>query len=270
VNAIPILLYHSVSDDPPEWIRPVSVATDVFRQHLEMIRTAGRHALSVTGYVAALRGTAPLPERPVVITFDDGLDDFRQNALPALRDAGLPATLYVTTGFLDGLPESPFGGRPTGPWLAAGALPELVAGGVEIGAHSHTHPHLDTLSSAGARSEVRRSKEILEGVLGVPVTSFAFPHGYSSGALRRIVRDAGFASACRVRNALSSPTDDALGLARLTIRADTAPAELAAWLDGRGAPVAGRREHVRTMAWRGYRRARALVLRRPGSDWARP
>jgi len=268
LTPIPILLYHSVSDEPPAWIRSFSVTLHAFRRQLELIREAGATPLRVSDYAAALAGEVALPERAVVITFDDGLADFRDRAMPALDEAGLPATLFVTSGFLEGLPQARGVTRPAGPWLDPAALLDLRGQGVEIGAHSHTHPHLDTLSVRAAHAEIAGSKEILEQLLGAPVPSFAYPHGYHSRTVRLLVQECGFQSACAIRNTLSSSADAHFSLARLTVRADTSLAQLGAWLEGRGAPVAPRRERMRTRGWRVYRRGRAVLRRRPGSDWA--
>jgi peptidoglycan/xylan/chitin deacetylase (PgdA/CDA1 family) len=267
VTPIPILLYHSVSPDPPAWIRRHCVAPDVFARHTELICESGMTALSVAEYAGMLRNGGSLPERPVLITFDDGLADFAEHALPALRRAALPATLFVTTGFVQGLPEGRGATRPPGPWLDAAALLELQAQGVEIGAHTHSHPHLDTLPVDAARLEIARSKEILETVLGAAVPSFAYPYGYHGPVARRLAQACGFASACAVKNALSSRSDDRFALARLTVRADTPLARVGDWLQGRGAPLAPPRELDRTRAWRVYRRARAVVAPRRGVGW---
>jgi hypothetical protein len=98
------------------------------------------------------------------------------------------------------------------------------------------------------------------------VPSFAYPNGYSSAAVRRLVRAAGYRSACSVKNAFSSLEDDRFSLARLTVRSTTTRTELEEWLDGRGAPPAPQREHARTRMWRLYRRTRAAATGRPTSD----
>jgi peptidoglycan/xylan/chitin deacetylase (PgdA/CDA1 family) len=265
---VPILLYHSVSDDSPRWIRRYGIAPNVFSRQLELILESGMTALSVAEYACILEEGRSLPERPVVITFDDGLADFQEHALPALRRAALPATLFVTTGFLEGLPEGRGVSRPCGPWLHPAALLDLRAQGIEIGAHSHSHPQLDTLPVESARVEIARSKEILEKLLAAPVPSFAYPYGYHGPVVHRLAQEAGFASACGVKNALSFGGDDRFALARLTIRTDTTLAQLRAWLDGRGAPLAWGRERASTRAWRIYRRGRAVVSRRWGKDGA--
>jgi peptidoglycan/xylan/chitin deacetylase (PgdA/CDA1 family) len=259
VTPVPILLYHSVSNDPPHWIRRLSITPRAFSRHLEVIRTSGTTPLSAVEYASILAGHGSLPERPVVITFDDGFANFREEAQPALRRAGLPVTLFVTTGFLEGFSRGDGMRRPPGPWLDPAALLELHAEGVTIGAHSHSHPHLDTLPVETARVEIARSKQILEELLGAPVSSFAYPHGYHGPVVRRLASECGFASACAVKNALSWEDDDRFALARLTVRSDTTLDRLEAWLDGRGAPVAPARERARTRAWRAYRRGRAVV-----------
>lgn len=267
MTSVPILAYHSVSRDPPPWIGSLSVTPAAFRRHLKLIAEAGATVLRVSDFVDAIVRGSGLPERPVLVTFDDGFADFRREAWPALREAGFVATLYVTTGFLEGLHRASGATRPPGPWLDWDALPGLREQGVEIGGHSRTHPHLDTLSAEAARREIEGCKEVLERLLQAPVRSFAYPHGFHSRSVRDLVRESGFDSACAVKNRLSSSDDDPLALARLTVRSATTPAELAAWLSGRGAPVAPRRERLRTRAWRTYRRGRAIVQRRQGTDW---
>jgi peptidoglycan/xylan/chitin deacetylase (PgdA/CDA1 family) len=248
---IPILLYHSISDRPYEAIQGFEVGPDAFRRQLDRLVTRGFRALTVSALIDALRTPTLLPRRPVVITFDDGWSDF-QHAAPALAERGLPSTLYVTTGWLD---------RPFA--LSVSQLDEMAAMGVEIGAHSHSHPQLDTLPLDRARSEVAGPRALLEDLLQRPVRSFAYPHGYSSKAVRGLVREAGYTSAASVKNALSSSADDRFDLARLTVRPTTSLDVLDQWLDGKAATIAPYAERLRTRGWRMYRRSRARLQTRP-------
>lgn len=259
MTIIPILLYHSISDDPAPWIAPYTVTPPAFVQHLELINASERTALTVSQLLDALEGRAKLPQRPLLITFDDGFADFAEAAsMLVARD--LPCTLYVTTGALRGRGPrwAPRGGTvlPPAPMLNWSQLAELAEQGVEIGAHTHTHPQLDVLRRAVAAEEIRQCKHLLEEVLGQEVPSFAYPHGFHSAAVRRSVREAGYTSACAVMNALSSDADSIFSLARLMVRTDTTREEIAAWLAGRGAPIAPYPERLRTRAWRLYRRVR--------------
>jgi peptidoglycan/xylan/chitin deacetylase (PgdA/CDA1 family) len=255
---IPILLYHSVSDDPDPWIRRFAVSPRTFARHLDLVTVQGGTTLTVSAFADALaHGPSALPERPVLITFDDGFADFRDAALPALRARAMCATLYPATGFLGA--RSPGGAR----MLDWRDLAEIAWGGasVEIGGHTHAHPQLDVVRAARARDEIVRCRALLADALGAAPRSFAYPHGHFTAAVRGMVRDAGFDSACAVRNAFSSPGDDRLALARLTVRADTPPERVEAWLHGRSAPVARRREAARTRAGRLARRVRAGTRR---------
>ena len=253
-GAVPILNYHTISDDPGPVIAPYAVGRDAFASHLDVIQAAGCTALTVTQYVDRLeRGTA-LPVRPVVITFDDGFEDNLTVAAPLLAARDMPATVYVTTGLLPGCPGGG-AGHPLGPMIPWEHLPELEKEGIEVGAHSHSHPELDVLDRDAAAWEIRRSRDLLELALGHPLASFSYPHGYAGGAIEAEVRRYGFRSACGVRHALSHRGDDPWLLARLVVGPRTTPAQLDRWLHGTGARLAGRRERLRTKAWRQARRA---------------
>src|SRR5579875_2134726 len=131
VNAVPILLYHSVSADPADWIAPFAVSPATFRAHLDVVVASGLEPITVSQLADGLRGNRPLPVRPVLITADDGFADFSGNAVPALAERKLPSTLYVTTGALGKRDQRCV--LPPADMLRAADLPGLEAAGVEIG-----------------------------------------------------------------------------------------------------------------------------------------
>ncbi len=251
---VPILLYHSVNEAPPAWIAPFTVKPAVFAHHLDLITALGCHALTVSEMVELVGSGRPWPGRPVVITIDDGFADTAVAAAPALLARALRATLYVTTAALVGGPTSPPHRLPAAAMLSWGQLPGLERDGIEIGAHTLTHPALDVLPQGLALKEIATSKVILEEALGHRVGSFAYPHGHYDRRVADLVRCVGFESACAVKNALSSGTDDLFALSRLTVMASTPVARLEHWLLGRGAPLGTPRVKLRTRAGRRYRR----------------
>lgn len=257
---IPILLYHSVAGSRSDVVGPYTVAPETFGRHLDVIAAAGATTLTVSGMLTAL-AAGTLPERPVLVTFDDGYRDTLTAAAPALAERGMTSTVYVTTGVVGG--TSPDGD----PMLSWSEVCELAALGTEIGAHSHTHPQLDTLPVAAMRREIAGSRTRLQEGTGLPIDSFAYPHGYSDARVRRVVREAGFSSACSVKNALSSPSDPALTLSRLMLTATTTDDEVGGWLAGHGVPVGRPDERLLTRGWRWWRRARAAVGSTP-RRWA--
>lgn len=262
---VPILVYHSVSAVSSEWLQPYTVAPESFRDQLDLLVDGGWRSLTVSELVT-LRQRDPrgVPDRSVVLTFDDGYADFVDVALPLLRERNLRSTVYVTTGFLRGGEQA--AALPDDPTLDRSQLRSLADEGVELGAHSHTHPHLDTCPRRRAQAEITRSRDILEDIAQRRVDSFAYPHGYSSAAVRRLVAAAGFRSACGVGNALSPPDDDVFRLARLMLRSTTSLDTFGEWLVGSNCPVAGTTEALRTRLWRLWRRGRAVVRGRPGSE----
>ncbi|MGW0610764.1 polysaccharide deacetylase family protein [Streptomyces sp. NPDC002788] len=257
---VPVLLYHSVSADPPAWIAPFTVSPRVFAEQLGLLADSGLEIVPLRRLVAAVRGGPPLPARSAVLTFDDGFADFHSTVAPLLAARGLPATLYVTTGALGG-PYWPaehgslFPPAPMLTWRQVRELDPLV----EIGGHTRTHPQLDTLPRQAAREEIEGCKARLEDALGHRVDAFAYPHGYSDRAVRSLVDEAGWTSATAVRYGFSSGADEVLRIARLMVRADTARDRFLAWAQGAGAPVAPFPEPARTRAWRRYRRLRAGI-----------
>ncbi|MET9419137.1 polysaccharide deacetylase family protein [Streptomyces sp. NPDC006540] len=256
-DAVPVLLYHAVMDDPPAWIAEFTVTPAQFGAHLDAVAASGRTPVTVGTLVDALTGGGPLPERPVVLTFDDGFADLPGPTAEALAGRCMPATAYLTTGALTPGRTSLL---PPAPMMTLSRAPLLEQYGMEVGAHTVTHPQLDTLPPAELDRELRESKDDLEDVLGHEVTHLAYPHGYNSRAVRRAAAAAGYTSAAAVRHALSSPADEAYRIARLIVRRTHTVADVEAWMDaGGGVPVAPFRDGLPTVGWRLYRRARAVV-----------
>ncbi len=258
---VPILLYHSVDPTPAaDRYRPWVVTPALFDQHLSMLAEAGYCVVPMGDLIAARRGERDLPPGKVAaITFDDGLADFADHALPLLTKHKVPSTLFVTSGYVGGSGQwlAPLGegDRPMLDWAGVRAV---EAAGVEIGGHSHTHPMMDLLPAARLADEVNRCKGLLEDQLGHVVGGFAYPFGYHNRSVRRAVAGAGHRWACTVGHTLSHPGDDVFALGRVVIRNDTTPALLAAHLAGqqlRHLPVG--RQALRTHGWRLARRSLA-------------
>ena len=253
--AIPILLYHSVSDTPTGDFGPFTVSRSQFAGHLDRLLALGFDTLTIGQMLERVRAQLPLPERIAVITVDDGFADFEANAWPELQKRGMTATLYGTAGVIGGRASwlAPLHADQL-PMLDRGQLVDLAAQGCEIGAHSMSHPHLDCLSPSQAAQEIRQCKDILEQVLSQPVDSFAYPHGYYDREVRQIVVDAGYSSASAVKNALSHVDDDQFALARITVKSNFDETKIDQVLAGEGFPRARRRERWRTRGWRQVRR----------------
>lgn len=247
----PVLLYHAVSDAPDAPWGTVSHAA--FTAHVKAIAASGRQPIAISALAAGLRGEQPLPERPISVTFDDGYSD-TFDAVALLREHGLPATVFVTTGEI---------GRKDR--LTAEQI-EALAGsrGLEIGAHAVRHRRLDELPDGELSDELHLSRERLQEITGLAVYSFAYPHGSYDRRVRHHTLAAGYRAAAAVKNGLSHPADDPLAIARWTVTASTTSERMAEVLAAETLPLGWTVEPVRTKLYRSVRRGRRRLLERRG------
>ncbi|MGW1379363.1 polysaccharide deacetylase family protein [Streptomyces sp. NPDC002446] len=255
-SPVPILMYHAVTAAPAPAVRQLSVTPAAFEEQLAVLAAGGFTPLTAAALAAAWRGGGPLPDRPVLITFDDGYEGVYRHALPALARHGFAATLFVATGWLRGSYDT---GGALDTMLDWDQVRKLAGAGVEIGGHSHRHPHLDDLDDERLRHEVLRCKEIIADETGVPPESFAYPYGHSSRRVRRTVRGVGFSQALAVGNTLAARRQGPYALTRLTVRRDTGTEEFARLVEGRGLLRSFAGDRVLTKGYAVVRRTRQAV-----------
>ncbi|MFF7450808.1 MULTISPECIES: polysaccharide deacetylase family protein [unclassified Streptomyces] len=252
---VPILMYHAISTDPGEATRELSVTPEAFARQMEIIAESGHTPLTTARLAASWRSGKPLPDRPVLITFDDGYEGVHRHALPALAKHGFPATLFVSTGWLRGPHDN---GRALDTMLDWPQVRELAAHGVEIGAHSHTHPQLDQLDDDRLRDELILCKEIVSDQLGTVPVSFAYPYGYSSRRVRQKVRETGYDQALAVGNGLARRRQGPYALLRVTVRRATDAEEFRRLIEGRAIARNFARDRAFTKGYAMVRRARQV------------
>jgi peptidoglycan/xylan/chitin deacetylase (PgdA/CDA1 family) len=267
-SLIPILIYHSLAAEATPPYRRYSMDPGRFSEHMEHIAASGFQSLTVGQLVTALAGPAEsMPERPLVITFDDGFEDMHSVALPVLTRLGLRSTVYIVTEHLGGrsrwLTRDGEGERQM---LSPGQVRDLDDAGVEIGAHGHRHMALDEIPFSMAVREIDMSRVTLEEIVGHGVATFAYPYGYHTGSIKRYLRGSGFESACAVKQAISHPDDDRFALARAIVGSDMSTDLLDSWIHGQGLPISWRGERPMTKAWRLARRLRRAAPARKPSD----
>ena len=184
---VPILMYHyiRVNPDPRDQLGfDLSVTPADFAQQMDWLAANGYHPIDFDDLRGYLLGQGGLPERPVVLTFDDGYRDLYTTAYPILRAHHFKAVSYVVSGFVD---------SPSN--VTAAQVLEMDANGIQIGAHTVSHADLTKLSGASLWHEVFDSRAALEGLLGHPVLDFCYPSGSVNDAVVRAVQAAGFQTA---------------------------------------------------------------------------
>ncbi|MCN9243927.1 polysaccharide deacetylase family protein [Streptomyces sp. RY43-2] len=253
--AVPILMYHSVATDPTPATRALSVTPEAFAAQVALLAVLGCTPVTTATLARSWREGAALPERPVLITFDDGYEGVHRHALPALARHSFAATLFVSTGWIRGDHDTG-GGLDT--MLDWDQIRELAASGVEIGGHSHTHPQLDQLTDDALADELRHCTEIITDELGTRPVSFAYPYGYSNRRVRQSVRQAGYHQSLAVGNALAHRRQGPYALRRVTVRRTTGLAEFERLVQGRAIARAFARDRVLTKGYAMVRRARQV------------
>jgi peptidoglycan/xylan/chitin deacetylase (PgdA/CDA1 family) len=228
----PVLCYHSVNSVTNPESDPIT--PERFEQHLAYLQ-AHRTVVPLASLVKAIRGEGHLPHDAVVITFDDGYRDNFEVAYPLLRKYGTPATMFVVTGFVDGVVD--LNGSPGWESMSWAQIRDLDTSRlVEIGAHSHTHAILSELDDLAAVNEVRVSASRLERELGHSVLLFAYPFGqrqHISRAAVQAVQDAGFVGACSTFWRTEHPYREPFLIGRVMINGDDDVKILRAKLEGR-------------------------------------
>ncbi len=260
-------MYHSISQSDNPKFRPFAVPVTAFREQMAYLYRHRYTPVTVTRLMQARsEAGSVLPERPIVLTFDDGYADFFTTALPVLQKYGFPATLYMATAFINGTSEwLQREGEAARPILTWEQLRETLRCGIECGAHSHSHPQLDMLPCSLAQGEIMLSKRLLERHLDQEIVSFAYPYGYHNAQLHLLLRTAGFTSACAVKHQMYTERSDLFALPRLMVAADTHISRFAALLTGAssspGAAVHRLYARTRTPVWRIVRQCSTSVTR---------
>jgi peptidoglycan/xylan/chitin deacetylase (PgdA/CDA1 family) len=210
-TALPILTFHGLDDRSSV----ISFPPHVFRRGLARLHERGYRTASLAEVATCLRRGLPLPARTVVITFDDGYRSVYDEAFPVLRQYGMTATVFLTIGDSDAsapagrLPA--LGGREMLSWSE---IREMHALGMEIGAHTLTHPDLTRLPRARVEVELRDSKDRIEDALSAPVECFAYPYGRFDAPSHELARQY-FSCACSDRLGCVRADSDPHALARV-------------------------------------------------------
>lgn len=193
---LPILTYHSLDDTGSV----VSVAPSLFSAQVAQLAERGFQTMSLAEAARLLQAGHPVPDKRVVITFDDGYRNLYTEALPVLQQHGYTATIFLIASYCGAYNDWPGHVSPVGrlPLLDWSEIRELHAYGIEFGAHTLTHPDLTRLPLQSVEHEIVASKEHIQDKLGVALTTFAYPYGHYSAPIKTIV-SRHFQSACTVR-----------------------------------------------------------------------
>lgn len=189
-SSIPILMYHSISEGDEAGVQPyyrTTTSPEMFAAQMRELHEAGYSTLGVTEATCLLNGDTQSIGKNVVITFDDGFEDFRANAAPVLAEYGFTATVFLPTAYIGDNPQT-FKGKPCLTWSE---IRQLQDAGFTFGSHTVNHPQLHQLAAQDVNEEVVKSKETIEQRLGRSVESFAYPYAFpeADASFKQRLRD---------------------------------------------------------------------------------
>ncbi|MDQ2785746.1 MAG: polysaccharide deacetylase family protein [Chloroflexota bacterium] len=187
---VPVLMYHYIRINPIASDRlgyGLSVTPTDFAAQMDWLVKNGYHTVFPSELTAAMTQHAPLPTKPIMLTFDDGYRDFYDQAWPVLKQRGLKSSSAVVTNFADK------GDRGDLLFMTWDMIEELDRSGmVEIASHTQSHPDLTQLSTEQRWTELSRSKDRIERHLSHPCPTFFYPSGRYNDATVADVKRAGY------------------------------------------------------------------------------
>ncbi len=202
-DGVTVLIYHRVGGGSGS---EVDLDVGAFRSQLEHLR-AHHTVIDLDSAAAMLAGGrtgdgSVVPTRAVVVTFDDGTDDFCDVVVPALVEYGIAATLYAATHFVDSGEGFPWGASPAS-W--AGLRDAASTGLVTIGSHTHTHALLDRADPADVGVELDRSIELIGDHIGTAPAHFAYPKALPGSEAAEAEVRRRFTTAALARSRVNEP-----------------------------------------------------------------
>jgi peptidoglycan/xylan/chitin deacetylase (PgdA/CDA1 family) len=184
---VPILMYHYVRENPVAGDKmgfDLSVTPADFNRQLDWLQSNGYHSVDFNDLRAYFDNRAPLPSRPVILTFDDGYRDLYTTAYPILRAHNFKGVAYLVSGFL-GAPHN----------VTRDQVLEMDGHGIQVGAHTVSHVDMVKTSDAELAHQAADSRTDLEQLVGHPVLDFCYPAGRFDARVVAAVRAAGYQTA---------------------------------------------------------------------------
>lgn len=192
-----VLCYHKIGDPPKgSRLKDLWVSTAKFRSQVKYLLDHGYTTILFSDLQKAYKGEAPLPEKAVLITFDDGYENNYLNAWPVLRELGAKGNIYVVFNTIGKV--NSWHNPASEPWVNMATLAQLkemqASGVIEFGSHTMNHPHLSQLKPGDAAWEIAESKRQLEAAFGREMCAFAYPYGDGAYVpeIRKMALDAGY------------------------------------------------------------------------------
>lgn len=202
-KGIPVLCYHDVN---PAQSNELLLAPEKFKEQMKYLKDNGYLPLTLDELYSFLRENKPVPEKSVVITFDDGYRSNYTYAYPILKELGFKATIFVISDFID-----------NDLYMTKTQLKELSDYGLDIESHTAKHEDLSLLNKEMQVETMIKSKETLESLLGKKVNYIAYPFGRMNGDTKKAAEIAGYKLGFNLQQGLADRIDNIYNIDRIYI-----------------------------------------------------
>lgn len=220
----PILMYHYVGPLPTEadrYRRDLTVEPALFQEHCAYLVDNGYSTVNLAQLYAALSKGQPLPEKPVILTFDDGYAGMATYATPILQSFNLTGTFFVVQNFM-GMPG----------YLTWDEAAGMLNAGMEIENHSATHADLREQDEEMLMQQIEGPAQVMEAMLGRRPRFYCYPAGRFDDEVVRILQATDHLMAVTTNDGTLHSNRDLYRLKRCRIR-NTTGVESLAWLINR-------------------------------------
>jgi len=203
---VPVLNYHQVEEKNGN---PLTLWPDQFETQMSYLADEGYTSITIDEMMDALENGTPLPDKPVIITFDDGYADNYEYAYPILKKYGFKATIFLIYDFTNAYPN----------YLTWDQINEMKESGlIRFESHTMTHANLAELTSTDElRHEIADSHDLLSDKLGYDMHYIAYPGGRVNAEIEEITRAAGYRGGFTVHYGLSTPEEGRYQMDRIPI-----------------------------------------------------
>jgi peptidoglycan/xylan/chitin deacetylase (PgdA/CDA1 family) len=200
---VPVLNYHQVNDT---YKTPLTMTTADFEEQMKYLYDNGYHAITQEQLLQYINGSGILPDKPVLVTFDDGYIDNYENAYPIMKKYNMTGTIFLIINLM---------GKSG--YLTWSQVHAMAKDGFEFGSHTVSHKPLTQLDEDYLRQELVQSKMRIEQQLGKPVTCIAYPEGKYNDLVELETKRAHYQAAFTVNVGKDFPGDDHYALDRIPI-----------------------------------------------------
>lgn len=217
-DRVPVLMYHEVNSTGSG---DLYLTPEDFQSEIDWLVENGWHGITLAQLYAHWYENEPLPEKPVVLTFDDGYRTMYTEVMPRLKEAGFAGTFFVI---------------PAARWsdwsMDESMFVEMVNNGMELGSHTYSHVELDTLSRSDAADELTSSREVIGQLTGQEVVSICYPAGCYNDTVLEEAEKAGYSIGVTTEPGVSEQSQGIYSLCRLRIGYGCGGQTLSAMLSG--------------------------------------